>query len=396
MWSSRAARCFVLVSAVSVLVAACGGGASTKGGTSGKGNVLIGEVVGASGAYGEIGQNMINAGKLAVAKLNADGGILGRHVELQYYDDQGNPTLGAQLFQRLVSAGAVVIVGSGDTGPATAAEAEKLHIPDIGIVDGGGPTVYPKGPGTSPLKWVFEYSTSTYELGAKLASYALGHCKATAMLHDQTSYGVGADQAVRYAFKQAGRPLALDDTISENWSTASTVDIAPEVRRVQASGADCVIPWLTPEDAARFVQTVSSLGVHFTVLANDAAYGDVTFPKLAGKAADGTISAELKALIAPSPALRQYRKDYQAQFHATPDIYGEQSYDAIMMFAQAAQTAHSLKPDDVRNAMENINNFQGITGTLGFSATKHESIGPASLVYIRYDAAKQTWVPLGS
>lgn len=392
MASLRRSRGSFAAGGVMVLLAAAGCGSSgSSGGGGGGGTILIGEVVGASGAYAAIGENMINAGKLAVAQINSSGGLNGSQVAIQSYDDQGNPTQGAQLVQKVVSAGAVAVVGSGDTGPATAAESGKLHVPDVGIVDGGGPTVYPNGPGTTPLKWIFEYSTSTYELGAKLASYGLAHCSHLAVLHDQTSYGEGASQAIEFAYKTAGKSLALNDTISEDWSTATTVDVAPEVRRVQSSGADCVVPWLTPEQAARFVQTVSSLGAHFTLLMNDAAYGDTTFPKLAAAAGNGAISAELSALLTPNADLQTYEQKYQAQFHATPDIYGEQTYDSIMMVAKAIKDSHSSNPSTIRDALEHMSGYQGITGTLGFSATQHESIGPESLTFIRLDAASAKW-----
>ena len=358
------------------------------------GTILIGGVVGASGAYGEIGVNMINAGKIAVDQLNAKGGLLGKKVEWQYADDGGNPTKGAQLFQKFVSAGAVAIVGSGDTGPATAAMSQKLHVPNIGIVDGGGPVVYPKGPGTPPLPWVFEYSTSTYELGGAIARYALAHCKKTALLHDQTSYGEGANQAISYGFKKAGKKLVANDTITEDWSNAATVDISPEVQKIKDTGADCVIPWLNPENTARFVQTARSLSAKFKILANDAAYGDVTYPKLAGAAADGTISAELKALVTPNKALLAYQRTYKQRFKATADIYGEQSYDSIMMLAQAIRQTKSTDANKLRDALEKMSNYQGITGTLGFSKMKHESLQPSALVYIKYSAAKKKWVPI--
>lgn len=394
MLSSNRSRGLTALPIAAALMAAAACGSAGGSGSSGGGSpVLIGEVVGASGAYASIGENMINAGKLAVAEINATGGLNGSKATIQSYDDQGNPTQGAQQVQKLVSAGAVAIVGSGDTGPATAAEATKLQVPDIGIVDGGGPTVYPNGPGTTPLKWIFEYSTSTYELGAKIASYALSHCTNLAVLHDQTSYGEGASQAIDFAYKKAGKSLALNDTISEDWATATTVDVAPEVRRVQSAGADCVVPWLSPEDAARFVQTVSSLGAHFTLLTNDASYGDTVYPKLAGAAADGSISAELSALITPNAALQSYEQKYQAQFGATPDIYGEQTYDSILMLAQAIRSTHSTNAATIRDAMEKTTGYQGITGVLGFSATQHESIGPESLTFIRLDAATGKWDP---
>ena len=71
-------------------------------------------------------------------------------------NDNGDGTLAGQLFQKFVSKGAVAIVGSPDNGPVTAQLADRYHILDIGLVDGGGLTVYPNGPDKPPHSWVFQ------------------------------------------------------------------------------------------------------------------------------------------------------------------------------------------------------------------------------------------------
>lgn len=387
---------FVLIPSLIIGALALAGPGAQAAPTPKGSPVLIAGVVGASGAYGSIGINMINAGKLAIEQINKNGGLLGRPAVWKYADDQGNPTLAAQLVQKFAGQGAISIVGSGDAGPAVAAMAVKIKIPAIGIVDGGGPTIYPGGPGTPPLKWIFGYSTSTYALGGVLADYALAHCTKTAVLHDQTSYGVGASQAIEYGFKKAGKKLVLNDTITEDWSSGATVDVTPQVKRVQDTGADCVIPWLNPANAARFVQTASTLGAKFTYLANDAAYGDLTFAKLSGASANGVVSAQLAALIQPNAGLKKYQADYKAQFGAEADIYGAQTYDSIMMLAEAVNKGKSLIREKIRLQFEMFNGYQGNTGVYGFSKSVHESSDPKSFTFIKYDAAKTAWVPISN
>jgi branched-chain amino acid transport system substrate-binding protein len=156
-----------------------------------------------------------------------------------------------------------------------------------------------------------------------------------------------------------------------------------------------VIPWLTPENAARFVQTARSLGANFTIIANDAAYGDTTFGKLAGSAADGTISFGLKAIISPSPQLKEYEAKYKEMFHAKADIYGAQTYDSVMMLAKAIEESESTEAGAIRDALEGMTKYSGITGSLGFSKTKHEALEPNSFQQIEYSAASGEWEPVG-
>jgi branched-chain amino acid transport system substrate-binding protein len=403
------------LAALVALVAGCGGGAaggsgagqpaagqsggssaSSSSGSSGasKGTIVVGAIAGTTGAYGTTGIAMVNGAKMAVQDINAKGGVLGKKLSLQWYNDQASSTLSSQLFQRLVSAGAVAITGSGDTGPATAAMAQRLHIPNIGVVDDAGITVYPNGPDKPPLSWVFDFGLNTFAWGGIDASYALSHCKGLAVLHDPASYGEGGNAAITSAYAKAGKKLALDDTISEDWSSGATVGLTSEINKIKSSGADCVVVWLTPQDTARFAQTLQSTGTKLTILGNDEINADNTFASLAGNAANGAIGAFLSTEVHPSSTLLAWRKRYQSEFGVASTPFAETTYDSVMMLAQAIKNAGSTKPAAIQNALNHISGFQGLTGTLSFSPMKHATIEQAQLSLVKYDAATKQWVPL--
>jgi len=154
--------------------------------------ILVGSIAGTTGAYGSTGVAMVNGAKLAIADVNAKGGVMGKKLSLESYNDQASATLSSQLYQKLVSHGAVAVLGSGDTGPATAAMAQRLKIPNIGAVDDAGLTIYPKGPSQPPFEYVWSWGLNTFAWGASAAHYAQKHCTALAILHDPSSYGLGA------------------------------------------------------------------------------------------------------------------------------------------------------------------------------------------------------------
>src|SRR4029078_2941355 len=123
--------------------------------------------------------------QMAVDKINASGGVLGRQFKLDANNDDASATLSGQLFAKLVSAGAVAIAGSPDTGPVTAELAIRHKIPTIRVLDDGGLTVYSQGPDQKPTPWVFDFGVNTCAWGAKIAEYALKHCPdGLAVLHD--------------------------------------------------------------------------------------------------------------------------------------------------------------------------------------------------------------------
>src|ERR1700712_332072 len=136
--------------ALSSCAGACGGTAS--------GTILIGGIAGTTGAYGSTGQAVVNGTQLAVDEINKAGGIMGQQGKFDWADDGADATTSSQLFNKYLSAGAVAIVGSPDTGPTTAALADQKKLPVIGAVDDGGLTVSPNGIDKPPYAWAFSTS----------------------------------------------------------------------------------------------------------------------------------------------------------------------------------------------------------------------------------------------
>ncbi|HEX7082864.1 MAG TPA: ABC transporter substrate-binding protein [Gaiellaceae bacterium] len=394
MQSGSVARKTVGALALVAAVVAAAVVASTGSATSAGGTILIGSIAGTTGAYGSTGVAMVNGAKMAVADLNAKGGALGKKFTLQSYNDQASATLSSQLFQRLVSAGAVAVAGSGDTGPATAAMAQRLHIPNIGAVDDAGITIYPDGPSKPPFEWVWSWGLNTFAWGGIDAHYALKNCKGLAVLHDPSTYGGGGDAAIKLAYSKAGKKLALDNAISEDWSTGATVGLTNEINKIKASGADCVVVWLTPQDTARFMQTLKSTGTKLTVLGNDEINADNTFASLAGKAADGAIGAMLKTELHPTKALRSFQKRYKARFHIDSTPFAVANYDAIMMLGDVIKKVGSTDPNKLKDGLNSVRNYHGLQGTVSFSKQNHATITEKQLTLVRYSAAKKAWLPI--
>ncbi len=378
----------VVVALATIAVAV---GASTASGGSSAGPILVGSIAGTTGAYGSTGVAMVNGATMAVADLNAKGGALGRKFKLQSFNDQASATLSSQLFQRLVSGGAVAIAGSGDTGPATSAMAQRLHVPNIGAVDDAGLTIYPNGPTKPPFEWVWSWGLNTVAWGEIVGQYALEHCKGLAVLHDPSTYGRGGEAGVKIGYEKNGRKLVLDETINEDWSTGATVGLTNEINKIKGAKADCVVVWLTPQDTARFSQTLKTTGTKLTVLGNDEINADNTYAKLAGASANGAIGAMLKTDYNPNAAVKSFRKRYKAKFHLDATPFAVANYDAIMMLGALIKKTGSTDPDKLKDAFNSVKNFAGLQGTVSFSPQNHATITTKQLQLVRYDAKTKTW-----
>ncbi|HXQ42828.1 MAG TPA: ABC transporter substrate-binding protein [Candidatus Udaeobacter sp.] len=355
--------------------------------------ILIGLIAGTTGAYGSTGVAVVNGAQLAVDHVNAAGGVLGRQLKLDAHNDDASATVSGQIFAKLVSDGAVAIAGSPDTGPVTAELAMRYKIPNIGVVDDGGLTVYKDGPDADPNPWVFDFGLNTFAWGGKIGAYALKHCPdGLAVLHDPSTYGEGGNYGIKQVYDQAGQKIAIDQIITENWSTGATVALMPQATAIKAAGIKCVDVWLTPQDQAAFVQDLHSLGYQAQVFGNDETNSDNTYASLAGDLADGTISATLTSGLHPSPELQAFRDAYSKKFNLDSTPFAETSYDSIMMLAQVITNAKSTEPAALQKEFNNTQGFKGITGTLGFSEKAHITITPDQLTLVKYDAASKQWV----
>jgi ABC-type branched-subunit amino acid transport system substrate-binding protein len=378
-----------LTGATGLTAIAVGLGATPVGASSKP--IVIGAIAGTTGAYGSTGVAVINGTLMAVAKINASGGVLGRQLKLVWGNDGASATTSALDFKKFVSEGAVAMLGSPDTATTTVALADSMHIPDLGAIDDGGPAIYANGPTKAPAPWAWSNSLNTYAWGQAVGEYATKSCpNGLAVLHDPTFYGLGGLAGIEESYT---KKLKLDDAISENWSSGATQSLDSEIAAIKATGAKCVDVWLTPQDEAAFVNEVHSLGDSFTVLGNDETSADATFAGLAGANANGVLSAELTAAYAPDATVKAFASAYLKEFHVATTPFAELSYDAVFMLAKAITAGHSTSPKSIQTHLNGIHNYPGLTGSLTFTKQVHVTINASQLTLVRYSTAKHAWEP---
>ncbi len=88
--------------AITLLLAGCGGGGDFSPANNNQQPIKLGFFSSFTGTYHQNGYNGLAGVKLAVAEINASGGILGRQVVVVEGDDQSSPTAAVNEMRRLV------------------------------------------------------------------------------------------------------------------------------------------------------------------------------------------------------------------------------------------------------------------------------------------------------
>ena len=102
------------------------------------------------------------------------------------------------------------------------------------------------------------------------------------------------------------------------------------------------------------------------------------YMKMAGEAAEGCVLVSLRYPVGTQlpdtdpckKVILNYMEEHKAKYGFYPDVYGAEAYDGMMMAFKAFKNAKSLKKEDLRRALENLN-FVGANGVYNFSPQKH-------------------------
>jgi branched-chain amino acid transport system substrate-binding protein len=122
----------VLIFAFGAL-AGCGRGGTTATPSAGGGTIKIGILGPLTGAVAQYGIAVYHGAQLYIDKVNAEGGINGKKIEVISYDDKGDPTEAVNAFTRMVDEGITALIGPVTSKPTLAVvdESVALNMPLI-------------------------------------------------------------------------------------------------------------------------------------------------------------------------------------------------------------------------------------------------------------------------
>jgi len=200
--------------------------------TSAHAEILIAVAGPMTGQYVWTGEEQLQGAEMAVADINAKGGVLGQEVRLIIGDDACDPEQAVALANKLVNDGVVFVSGhncSGSSIPASAVY-EKAGILMISpastnpkLTDEGGDNV-------------FRVCGRDDQQGIVAGDYladAWGD-KKIAILHDGSTYGKGLADETRKQLNKRG----VRETMYEAY-VPSEVDYSPLVSKMQEAGIRC-------------------------------------------------------------------------------------------------------------------------------------------------------------
>lgn len=262
-----------------------------------------------SGDLASYGVPSLNAARIVIDEVNANGGILGRTIELVNQDDQCKPEMATSAATRLVSDKVDAVVGPICSG-ATVASLPLFQNANIIAVSPTATTPALTESGKNPL---FMRTVAKDNAQAQLTSqFLLNDLKAkkVAYLHDNGDYGKGFADYNRELMEKGGAETVLFEAV-----TPDAVDFSAVVRKLRRAKPDVIVFGGYQPVASKLVQQMRRDRLETPFLGPDGVK-DETFLKMTGKAGEGVYASYPKdttTLEAYKKAREQHLKAYGSE-----------------------------------------------------------------------------------
>ncbi|HEU0181329.1 MAG TPA: branched-chain amino acid ABC transporter substrate-binding protein [Agromyces mariniharenae] len=380
----RRTRLLQLAAGASLLLAmtGCSGGLAGggSGGDEGDGPITFGMLAPFSGSESAFGAYMQNGAQLAVDELNADGGVLGRELELVVEDDACDATTAVAGANKLVTEGITASVGGYCSGAT---------LPTLPIFDEAGiPMVIPAANSNElvqGLPGVFLLNGTGTQQAAAAVKYAEAIGATTvAAIDDATSYS--ADLAASFVEQagDAGLDIAFEETVTPGENDYSAV--ATELASTQPD----LVYWTGYyQEGGLIVRQATDAGYDGAFLVGDGSV-DAKFAEIAGAGYTDNVVATFTQTPDMIEGADQWITDYSELAGEAPGPYSTQAYDAVRVMAQAIEDAGSTDFDAVVAGLEGLDGFDTFAGPLTF--TKDHTLSGGGFVIVAIDPATNTFV----
>ena len=326
-----------------------------------------------------------NAIEQATEEINAAGGIDGKLVELVVYDNAYDQAKAVQNTEKLIEDGVVAILGPATSG-MTLASAPLAKDNEIVVFTPSGTSSAVTLDGKVVNNWVFRSCFIDEFQGQVLANFASNELqakKAIVMVNGGSEYSKELARVFEEKFTSNGGSVVQQATYAD-----ADTEYKASLTAIAAEDVDVLFIADYAKNAGLIIgQARSTAGLETVNIIGPDGFEDSKLNDLAGGAQNvnnvffsthfSTLSDDTQVadFVASHKAftLKTYGKE------ETPSALTALAYDAAYMLFKAIDNADSTEPAAIRDALEALESFDGVTGDISFDEL-HNAVKPAFLI----------------
>ena len=327
--------------------------------------IYIGVLDAFSGDRASNGEYSKEGADMAMEYINANGGVIGRAIELIYEDDQGTEAAATNAFQKIVSQNDLAAICLNKYSSMVLAMEQFVAeegIPSICC----GSSVKIEASETTNL---FSSRRSDSGSGVTIASYCkeLGMTK-VAILHAPDALGTGMTPVILDTFEKLGGIEA----VSVQQFSPEEKNFAPYIAKIIASDCDGIIAIAQQQEAGLIMSGIKEAKLDVPCIGNSAFAQQVAIETSSG-ACDGWYSCSAFSPTAQDEPTKSWIAEYEAKYGRKPDMTSACMYDAVLIFCEAMNQTQSTEWEDIIGYIETLEDFQGVGSSYTYNGTPMHS-----------------------
>lgn len=338
--------------------------------------INIGLMCPLTGAYASEGQDMNDIVTILADELNANGGLLGKKVNVIVGDDGSDARNSSMAAQRLTTQDVIVSIGT--YGSANTEVTQNIYDESKIIQIANGSTsvrLSEKG-----LNYFFRTCPRDDSQGdvAYKTLLKLGY-KKIAILHDNSSYAKGLADEAMAPLKKNGADIVFYDAL-----TPKENDYTAILTKMKSVNPDVVFFTGYYGEAGLLLRQKTEMGWNVPFVGGDAT-NNQDLVKIAGKKA----AKDFLCLSPPlpqdlmNPQAKSFMDKFTKKYNRLPgSIWSVLAGDGFKVATAAIKATKSTDPDVLADYMHTkMKNVEGLTGKISFNE-KGDRIGDVYRVYI--------------
>lgn len=332
--------------------------------------IKIGYLAALTGDWAAYGQTELKSAQLAAEEINAQGGVLGKKLEIVPYDFRTRAEDAVNAVRRMIEQDKVLaIIGANGSGIniATAPVVNRAGVSQIGTVSTNPLVTEDNNGKVRPYSFRICF-TDPYQgtVLAYLAAKEMGKEKAAILYDVGNEYSQGLREFFMKYFKDYGGQTVSD----QGFRGGVDVDFRAQLTEIRNSGADVLVLPNMGKEMALIIKQARELGMKDLLIIGGDGYAEFMWD-IAGDAMEGTYWVNHVAPEDPAmqPFFEAYKKKYNDE--CKEFVNGVLAYDSVYWLADAIKRAGKADSKAIRDALENTTNLQLHHAVLTIDPTDH-------------------------
>lgn len=339
--------------------------------------VKIGLLVPLTGPAAADGTSALYSVQIALDQVNAAGGVLGRKVELVYYDDRADAKEAVALSHKLIEQDRIHAFVAGSYSLPTRAVAPIFQEEKIPLV-----AAYAIHPDVTRAG---EYCFRNGFLGmvegraAGYTAHKLLGARTVALLTSDNDFG----RTLVTGFKEYATKYASDlKIVNEQAYPFSEKDYKPYLSKIKELNPDVIFASGYYFQTGPLLRQARELGIQSKILGEEGA-DSPKLMEIAGAAAEGFHIVTNFDRDDPRPVVQNFLKEFRSRHKFEPDMVGASAYDAFMIIMDGMKKSGTTDGKPVRDAIAALKNYDGLTGVIGGFDEIGEVVKPVQVQVVK-------------